>query len=134
MNIRLFNAKYTVRRFSEPKNVRGYSVSSFSDMQVEIDVSPSGTDSMNTQPEGENKTTALDGWGVPELRTSDVTAGTLGDMLWYDNDWYECVSCRKWNHTLLSHYNYHFVMVPRTERKNGNLEPPESDDEGGDTE
>lgn len=129
MNIRLFNRKYTIRRFSEQKNVRGYFISPFEDFTVSMDVSPSGTDSMKSQPEGQNVVSYLDGWGETELRTSDIRAGTRGDMLWYDDDWYECVSCRKWNHTLLSHFNYHFAMVPRSEPRTGCLEAPA----GGDT-
>lgn len=133
MNIRLFNAKYTIRRFSEQQNVRGYFVSPHSDFTVSIDVSPSGSDSAKNQPEGENYISYLDGWGEVELRTADPKTGTWGDLLWYHGDWYECTSCVRWDHTLLSHFNYHFAMAPRTSANSSDLEPPESAEESGDS-
>ena len=34
------------------------------------------------------------------------------DWLYYHGRWYECKSCQLWDHTILSHYESEFVVVP----------------------
>lgn len=113
MNIRLFNRGYTLRRFKEPREIRGYMVSDFEDLSVNIHVHPSGGDQVTDRDgAGETLHRRLEGHGEVEIKISDREAGTKADMLYFDGKWYECVSCERWFHTILTHYNYRFALVP----------------------
>lgn len=48
-------------------------------------------------------------------------------MLWYCGDWYECVSSMLYDHTILNHYNYQFVLTPHDASGSIDLEPPVGD-------
>ena len=113
MNIEIFNKDYTVRRFGEPKEVRGYMTTTHEDMTVSMNVHPLGTDALQALPEGERKIKRLEGHSSQKLIIADANSGVKGDLLLYHGEWYECVSAVEWDHTLLSHLNYQFVIVPK---------------------
>lgn len=113
MNIRLFNRSYILRRFKEPREIRGYAVSDFEDLRVSIHVHPSGGDQVSDRDgAGETIARRLEGHGEVEIKTSDRENGTKADMLFFGGHWYECVSCEHWFHTILTHFNYRFALVP----------------------
>lgn len=114
MNIRLFNRNYVLRRFGESHEVRGYMVpEGYTDQTVNIHVHPSGGDQVTDKDgAGESVARRLEGHGEVEIKISDRESGTKADLLLFDGHWYECVSCEHWFHTLLSHYNYRFALVP----------------------
>lgn len=126
MNIRLFNRSYTLRRFKEPREVRGYMASDFEDSTVSIHVHPSGGDQVSDRDgAGETVARRLEGHGEVEIKTADRETGVKADMLYFDGHWYECVSCEHWFHTVLNHFNYRFALVPaRTEGPIRELAPP----------
>lgn len=130
MNITIFNKKYWLRRFGEQKNVRGYLTSPQEDMVVSIHVHPLGTDSISALPEGERKLKRLEGHGGIELFTANEQTGQKADLLYYHGDWYECLSCQLWDHTLLSHYNYQFVLVTRNAGRSTDIENEPTTDPG----
>ena len=111
MNIVIFNRTYIVRRFEPQRNVGGYLVSDYSDMKVSIHVHPASSQTVMALPEGERKMNRLQGHGTVELVVADQELNQKGDLLWYDGHWYECRGCTKYDHTLLSHYNYDFSQV-----------------------
>ena len=127
MNIRLFNKNYWIRRFGHQRIVKGYLVSGYEDIAASLHVHPLGTDSIQALPEGLRHTKRLEGHGEIQLNTADETTNTKGDLLYYHGDWYECISCQLWNHTLLSHYNYQFVLVSNDSAGTTDLEPPVGD-------
>lgn len=137
MNIALFNRKYWVRRFETPKNVKGYYTSCYSDFVASLHVHPMGTDQLQALPEGERNIKHLEGHGSDVLIASNQDNGTKGDYLLYKGDWYECVSAQEYDHTLLSHYNYQFVIIPKDSSGLGDtLNIPDTSPEewnGGDT-
>ena len=112
MNITIFNKKYWARRFGEQTNVRGYLTTSHTDFVVSLNVHPLGTDQIQALPEGERKIKRLEAHGTSVLRPSSQDRGEKGDLLYYDGEWYECISAVGWDHTILSHINYQFVIVP----------------------
>ncbi|MBE6725089.1 MAG: hypothetical protein E7576_07870 [Ruminococcaceae bacterium] len=114
MNIRLFNRKYTLRSFGPPTIRNGYAIpSGYTDKTVSIHVHPSGGDQVQDKDgAGEGVARRLEGHGEVEIKISDREAGTKADMLFFDGHWYECVSCEHWFHTILTHYNYRFALVP----------------------
>lgn len=133
MNIRLFNRGYTLRRFTEGVEVRGYMSSGFEDLTVSIHVHPSGGDRISDR-EGAGEVLAeyLEGHGEVEIRISNREDGTKADMLWFNNHWYECVSCEHYFHTLLNHYNYRFALIPKLEEgSKAEFVPPLTQEGGG---
>ena len=112
MNITLFNKKYTIRRFKEQKEYKGYLVAEHEDFVASIHVHPTGSDQIQALSEGERRVTRLEGHGNIQLLTADQIKDQKGDLLLYRGEWYECISSQLWDHTILSHYNYQFVLVP----------------------
>lgn len=128
MNITVFNKKYWVRHFGEPKNIRGYITNGTEDRVVSLNVHPLSTDQIKALPEGERKLKRLEAHGTDVLVVADEAAGTKGDLLLYMGDWYECVNAQRWDHTILSHLNYQFVLVPQDASRSIDTEnPPEGD-------
>lgn len=128
MNITLFNKKYWVRRFGEQKEVRGYFTAGYSDFIASLNVHPMGADQMQALPEGERKLKRLEAHGSDVLIVANQDTGVKGDLLLYDGDWYECISAQKWDHTILSHLNYQFVIVPNdAARSVDTANPPTAD-------
>lgn len=133
MNIRLFNRSYTLRSFGESREIRGYMASGHTDRTVSIHVHPSGGDQVaDRDGAGETVARSLQGHGEVEIKVSDRDAGTKADMLYFDGHWYECVSCEHWFHTLLTHYNYRFVLIPEhAEGPKEEFAPPQFVEGGG---
>ena len=113
MNIKIFNKRYWARRFGEQVNVKGYLTTPHSDFSVSLNVHPLGNDAIQALPEGERKIKRLEAHGTDELRPSNQDAGIKGDLLYYHGYWYECISAVEWDHTMLNHLNYQFVIVPK---------------------
>ena len=126
MNITLFNKKYWVRRFGEPKNVRGYITSGREDFVVSLHVHPMGSDAMQALPEGERRMKHLEGHGTAVLIPADQETGRKGDLLLYRGEWYECTAAQEWDHTVLSHINYQFCLVPTNSPRSADIGDPPS--------
>lgn len=124
MNIRLFNKNYWARRFGEQSVHKGYVKAGYTDFGVSLNLHPLGTDEMAALPEGQRMVKRLEGHGEVELNVADQEKNQKGDMVYYHGNWYECESCQLWDHTILSHYNYQFVMVPPDAAGTTDLEPP----------
>ena len=127
MNIRLFNKTYWVRRFGEQKVVKGYVTSGYSDFQASLHIHPLSTDQQQALPEGERTIKRLEGHGEIKLLVANQDLNRKADLLYYHGDWYECVSSQVWDHTILSHLNYQFVLVPSDAAGSIDLEPPVGD-------
>lgn len=136
MNITLFNKKYWVRRFGEPKNVRGYSTASKEDFVASLHVHPMGSDAMLALPEGERKMKHLEGHGTAVLIPASEKTGVKGDLLYYMGDWYECTAAQQFDHTMLSHLNYTFCLVPEDSARAADIADPPTEDpaKAGETE
>lgn len=128
MNITLFNKKYWLRHFGESKIVRGYVTNGVEDRVVSLNVHPLSSDQQQALPEGERTVKRLEAQGTDVLQVASYETGTKGDLLFYHGSWYECVSAQEWNHTILSHTNYQFVLVPKDGARSTDTEnPPETD-------
>lgn len=109
----------------EQKNFKGYLTSEYEDFVASLNVHPLSTDQMQALPEGQRKVKRLEGHGEVELVVADEKQNRKGDMLYYHRDWYECVSSQIWEHTILSHFNYQFVLVPDDVSQSPDMLPPE---------
>lgn len=133
MNIRLFNKTYWVRRFDEQKVVKGYITSGYSDFQASLHIHPLSTDQQQALPEGERMIKRLEGHGEIKLLVANQDLNRKADLLYYHGDWYECVSCQLYDHTVLWHYNYQFTPVPRDAARSPDIEKtPGEGQTGGD--
>lgn len=127
MNIRLFNKNYWIRRFGEQKAVKGYITAGYADFVASLNLHPLSTDEMQALPEGQRKVKRLEGHGDVALVVADEKTNQKGDMVYYHGDWYECVNSQLWDHTILSHYNYQFVLVPADAGGTSDLDAPVGD-------
>lgn len=128
MNITLFNKKYWIRRFGEQREVKGYLTSGKEDRIVSLNVHPLSTDQQQALPEGEREMKRLEAHGTDQLVVADEKRNTKGDLLYYHGEWYECVNAQLWDHTVLTHTNYQFVLVPRDGARSIDLDNPPEDD------
>ncbi len=128
MNITIFNKKYWARRFGEPRNVRGYIAADRKDFIVSLNVHPIGSDAMQVLPEGERKMKHLEGHSTDVLIPANQETGVKGDLILYHGDWYECTAAQEWDHTVLSHINYQFCLVPMNGPRSADVvDPPKED-------
>lgn len=124
MNITIFNKKYWARRFGPQRNVKGYLTTTHEDFTVSLNVHPVGNDTIQALPEGERKIKRLEAHGTSVLKPSDHEGNIKGDLLFYHGNWYECISAAEWDHTVLNHINYQFVIVPKDAAGTIDLEDP----------
>ena len=127
MNVKIFNKPYWIRRASRQTVVKGYIKTGHTDFAASIHLHPMGADEMLALPEGQRMVKRLEGHGEIKLIVADQAHQTKGDLVFYHGSWYECESCQLWDHTILSHYNYQFVMVPPDASGSTDLKPPVGD-------
>lgn len=121
----MFNSKYIVRRFGEQKNVRGYIAYPHTDFEASLHIHPTGSDQIIALPEGQRRVKRLEGHGEIELFTANADTGRKADLLYYRGDWYECVNSQPYDRTILAHWNYQFVIIPKDAHGTVDTEPPE---------
>jgi hypothetical protein len=125
MNIGLFNEDYIVRRFGrESHNVKGYIAYDYTDITVSMHVHPLNYSEVWALAPGERRVKRLAAECSEKLYTSDHNKGIKGDLLWFEGQWYECVSEAVHKDTLLSHGNYQFVIVPTDAHGTNDTKPP----------
>lgn len=124
MNIRIFNREYTVRRFGPQENYKGHLYSPYEDFTASLHLHPTGSDQMQANPEGQRRMKHIEGHSDVELIVANETRNQRGDWVYYRGEWYECTSAMPYDHTLLSHYNYVFVLVPLDAQSNPELAAP----------
>ncbi len=120
MSIGLFKRSYTVRRYGKQTIKNGYAASPWDDITVMLNIQPLTSNELRTLPEGERTVKRIKAFGPDHLTSADEFAGTLGDRLFYNGQWYECKSSVMWDHTPLSHYRSEFVILPKNEQ----MKPP----------
>lgn len=126
MNISLFNKTYWCRHYDEDVVYEGHYIADFTDRKISIHVHP-GSDSVKAGPEGLSRNSRIEGHGCEPLISADRQKNRRGDLIYYQDNWYECVSSVCFDHTCLSHYNYIFALVPARESgKLYDLDPPDS--------
>lgn len=86
-----------------------------------------GNNALQVLPEGERNVKHLEGHGSIVLVASDQDNSIKGDYLFYDGAWYECTSAVSYKDTILSHYNYQFVLIPKDASGSCDLSEPVGD-------
>ena len=123
MAIGIFHKPYTLRRHGEQTVVNGYASFAYADKTVRLNVQPQAPDSFEGRDEGDATVKQLKSWGPAMLTSANEITGVPGDLLFYNGAWYECKSSVMWDHTILSHYQSDFVILPADKQP----DPPESE-------
>ncbi len=127
MNI--FKLDYTLRTFSRQSTVNGYAViASYTDRQVKLDVQPVVNTDLRELPEGGRAGKTIKSYGDFPVQTADVKQGYRADLLFYDGEWYECVSSSYYEHTPLRHWKSLYVRVSEAGYEEAEPEEVEEDD------
>ena len=118
MNI--FKKKYTLRKFSEQKTVKGFAVkASYTDQTVLLNVQPMVAKEMETLPQGDRASKGIKSYGDFKVQTADVERGLRADRLFYAGEWYECVSSSFFEHTPLRHWKSLYVRASEADWSDG---------------
>ena len=102
--------QHTIRRYLPQTIVEGYAVGGkYEDLTVYMDVQP--IDNRQTlEQSGYRRTKRLSGHTDELIQTADQKTGRKADRLYYENEWYECVSCNRHINTPLGHYKSEWVL------------------------
>lgn len=115
---------HCVRRYTEPKIIRGYSSIPYEDSSLLMDVQTL-EDVVITTSDGNRSCQRLKVFCDSEIQIEDVSKQQKADRLWFQGKWFECKSCRLSENTPLKHYTATFVELLDNE------EAPD-DESGGD--
>ena len=117
----LFKKPYTVRVYTAQTIVKGYASAPYADAVMRLNVQPLTPDEIMALPEGERTVKRVKSYGPDKLTSADEFKGVPGARLFYNGQWYSCLSSVMWDHTMLSHYRSDFVILPEREQ----MPPPE---------
>lgn len=122
---------HTIRRYSKPTIVRGYSSIPYSDLTLPMDVQTL-EDVVITTPDGSRSVQRLKVFCDSEILVESEAKQQKADRLWFQEKWFECKSCRLSENTPLRHYTATFIECLDQEpiEKSGESEGTE-DESGG---
>lgn len=120
---------YTLRRYSEPQIVRGYSSIPYEDLTLPMDVQTL-EDKVMTGTDGSDSIQQLKVFCDSEILVESEHKQQKADRLWFQGKWFECRSCRLSENTPLRHYTATFVEC-LDQDDDGNEEKGETEDEPG---
>lgn len=113
MLLPIFKKDYIVRRHGEQTVIDGHPAKKADKIfRAMLNVQPASTDELAVLPEGERTVSRLKVFSTFPFVTASQETGIPGDWLNYHGYWYECKSANIWDHTLLSHYESEFVIIP----------------------
>ena len=117
----LFPRPQTIRRFSPPVIVRGYSTYPFEDIELLMDTQT--TENVNiTTPDGTVSKQSLKVFCDSEILMENQNAQQKADRMLFKDKWYECKSCRLVENTMLKHYLATFIECLDQEEEAENSE------------
>ena len=99
---------HTLRRYSEPVFVKGYSSIPYEDLTLPMDVQTL-EDVVVTTPDGSKSVQKLKVFCDSEIFVESEAKQQKADRLWFQNKWFECKSCRLSENTPLRHYTATFI-------------------------
>lgn len=99
---------HTLRRYSEPVYVKGYSSIPYKDLTLPMDVQTL-EDVVITTPDGSESVQKLKVFCDSEILVESEQKQQKADRLWFHGKWFECRSCRLSENTPLRHYTATFI-------------------------
>ena len=121
---------HTLRRYSEPVFVKGYSSIPYEDLTLPMDVQTL-EDVVITTPDGSKSVQKLKVFCDSEIFVESEAKQQKADRLWFQNKWFECKSCRLSENTPLRHYTATFIECLDQEPLNDAEESEGTENEPG---
>ncbi len=121
---------HTLRRYSEPVFVKGYSSIPYEDLTLPMDVQTL-EDVVITTPDGSKSVQKLKVFCDSEILVESEAKQQKADRLWFQNKWFECKSCRLSENTPLRHYTATFIECLDQEPLNDAEESGGTENESG---
>ena len=121
---------HILRRYSEPKIVRGYSSIPFEDLTLPMDVQTL-EDVVITTPEGRKSVQKLKVFCDYEILVENQENQQKADRLWFQNTWFECQSSRLSDNTPLRHWTATFIECLDNEKAPSSGEEAVENESGG---
>lgn len=121
---------HTLRRYSEPVFVKGYSSIPYEDLTLPMDVQTL-EDVVVTTPDGSKSVQKLKVFCDSEIFVESEAKQQKADRLWFQNKWFECKSCRLSENTPLRHYTATFIECLDQEPLNDAEESEGTENEPG---
>ena len=123
---------HLLRRYSQPKIIRGYSSIPYEDLTLLMDIQTM-EDAVITTPDGSKSVQRLKVFCDSIILVENVDKQQKADRLWFQDTWFECKSSRLSENTPLKHWTATFVECLDNEpRPNENDTESEVDeDESG---
>lgn len=121
---------HTIRRYSEPVFVKGYSSIPFEDLTLPMDVQTL-EDVVITTSDGSKSVQKLKVFCDSKILVESEAKQQKADRLWFHNKWFECKSCRLSENTPLRHYTATFIECLDQEPLNNAEESGGTENEPG---
>ena len=121
---------HTLRRYSEPVFVKGYSSIPYENLTLPMDVQTL-EDVVITTPDGSKSVQKLKVFCDSEIFVESEAKQQKADRLWFQNKWFECKSCRLSENTPLRHYTATFIECLDQEPLNDAEESEGTENEPG---
>ena len=109
----LFYKEQKIRRFGATKFIRGHSTSSVEEKTLPMDVQTSDNTSV-TDENGTRTVQHLKTFSKVKMIPADQHKGVQGDMLYFQEKWFRCDSCKLSENTMLKHYTSTWTEVPES--------------------
>lgn len=100
---------YTLRRYSEPKYVQGYSSIPYEDLTLPMDIQTL-EDTIKTEEDGRKSIQKLKAFCDYEILAEDEHKKQKADRVWFQGKWFECLSSRLSENTPLRHWTAIFIQ------------------------
>ena len=125
-----FRKPHALRRYKEPKIVRGYSSIPYEDLTFLMDVQTM-EDVVITEGDGSRSVQRLKVFCDDEILVENTLKKQKADRLWFQGKWFECRSSRLSENTPLRHWTSTFVECLDQERGPKEDSPKEGRNESG---
>ncbi|MGL5433805.1 MAG: hypothetical protein ACRDBO_00210 [Lachnospiraceae bacterium] len=125
----IFQTEYALRHFGEIKNVRGREKYSYDEQHILADIQTL-TRNNSMDVEGANLGQRIQMWSDMEITPTDEAKEQLGDWIFYEERWFQCISSVWSGNTFLGHWVSEFDLVPLTDPK-AEIPPSVSPDKKG---
>lgn len=105
-----FKRPYTIRRYSTPTFIQGYSSTPYEDKTFPMDIQTL-SDEIITTPDGTVSVKRIKTFCDVPILVEDKDKQQKADRVFFDGKWFECKSSRLSENTPLKHYTSTFVEV-----------------------
>lgn len=112
--MKFFKRPYKVRRYSQPRNVKGYISIPYKEITLPMDVQTM-EDIVTTTEDGAKSIQRLKVFCDSEILVEDKGRQQKADRLWYQGKWFDCQSSRLSENTPLRHWTATFVQCLNSE-------------------